>query len=139
MPKRAQWPNRIPRMAISRGCGIPLHRQLYDALRGAILRGELNPGDRLPSSRALAALLGLSRHTVEAAYDALAAEGYIRGRIGSGTRVLMAVPETYLRHLAAAHLAAYRGNFRRLLGEARFPARTVCFEDPEGTALYAFC
>lgn len=141
MPKRAPSLSWIPSIVVRRGpeaADAPLHRQIREALRHAILRGELNPGERLPSSRALAAGLGVSRHTVEAAYDALAAEGYISGRVGSGTRVLMARPHTYLRHLAAPHFAAYHGDFRRLLRDARFPAQIVCFRDSEGNALRAF-
>ncbi len=137
MPRRAPKLNG-PVVSLDRVSREPLHRQLYDAFRHAILRGELSPGCRLPSSRAYAPHLGISRHTVEAAYDALTAEGYISGRVGSGTRVLMARPETYLRHLAAPYLAAYRGDFRRLLRDAHFPVRTVLFEDFEGNSLYAF-
>jgi GntR family transcriptional regulator/MocR family aminotransferase len=66
---------------------LPLHRQLYFALRRAILDGRLAVGGLLPSSRAMAAQLGLSRTTVMAALDQLASEGYIQSRPGSGTRV----------------------------------------------------
>lgn len=116
----------------------PLYRQVYAALRRAILRGELLPGARLPSSRVLARRLGLARHTVEDAYDALASEGYIQGRIGSGTRVLRAAPETYLQYLAAPYLAADHSDFRRLLRDARFPARIIAFADPDRNLLTLF-
>lgn len=62
----------------------PLYRQLYRALRHAIGSGALPTGGRLPSTRALAAELGLSRTTVLLAYDQLVAEGYIEGRRGAG-------------------------------------------------------
>ncbi len=55
--------------------GAPLYRQLYGALRDAILAGRLSPGNRLPSSRALSKRLGCSRNTVTEAYDLLIAEG----------------------------------------------------------------
>lgn len=71
----------------------PLHRQLYDELRRAILIGRLAPGSRLPASREMASVTKLSRNTVLAAYDQLMAEGYIEGRAGSGTYVARAVPE----------------------------------------------
>jgi GntR family transcriptional regulator/MocR family aminotransferase len=77
----------------------PIHRQVYAALRAAILSGELAPGARLPSTRALAATLGLSRTTTHLAYEQLMAEGYAAGRIGSGTYV--AANEALLRKHAA--------------------------------------
>ncbi|MGC2854555.1 PLP-dependent aminotransferase family protein [Novispirillum sp. DQ9] len=73
--------------------GEPLHRRVYFALRDAILAGRLPPGQRLPSTRALAATLGLARNTVLAAYDQLAAEGYVEGRPGAGTVVRAALGE----------------------------------------------
>lgn len=66
---------------------LPRHRQVYEAVRTAILNGRLGPGERLPSSRALARHLSLSRATVTEAYDQLQAEGYLRGLPGSGTYV----------------------------------------------------
>jgi GntR family transcriptional regulator/MocR family aminotransferase len=77
--------------------GVDLHLELDPAggrragleraLRAAIRDGRLAQGDRLPSTRALAAEAGLSRGTVSAAYDQLAAEGYLVARRGSGTEV----------------------------------------------------
>lgn len=75
----------------------PLYRQLYGQLRGAILERRLAPGLRLPSTRALAAELGVSRNTVLAAFEQLAAEGYLAGRTGSGTTVAGELPEEGLR------------------------------------------
>lgn len=74
----------------------PLHRQLYDALRAAILGGSLKPGTRLPATRALAETLGVSRNTVIGAFEQLYAEGYIEGRTGSGTFVSPALPDDML-------------------------------------------
>ncbi|MDR7024069.1 MocR-like pyridoxine biosynthesis transcription factor PdxR [Pseudomonas peli] len=64
-----------------------LARQLYQALRERILDGRLQRRTRLPASRDLANLLGISRNTVTRAFDQLYAEGYIEGRIGAGTYV----------------------------------------------------
>ena len=66
---------------------LPLHRQLYEVLRRAMLDGRLQPGDRLPSTRDLAQDLQLSRNTVVAAIDQLTVEGYLLSRVGSGTFV----------------------------------------------------
>jgi GntR family transcriptional regulator/MocR family aminotransferase len=74
----------------------PLHRQLYDELRAAILGGRIASGSRLPASRELAAVAGVSRNTVLSAYEQLLAEGYIHGRPGSGTYVADALPESML-------------------------------------------
>lgn len=62
-------------------------RRVESALRTAIREGQLAPGLRLPSSRDLAAQLGVARGTVTAAYGQLVAEGYLTSRRGSGTRV----------------------------------------------------
>lgn len=67
--------------------GAPRYQRLYEALRRAILDRRLGAGARLPSSRELAADLGLSRNTVVTAFDQLIAEGYIVTLTGSGTYV----------------------------------------------------
>jgi GntR family transcriptional regulator/MocR family aminotransferase len=63
-----------------------MQRQLHDRLKRAILDGSLAPGSRLPGSRALAEALGISRNTVAATYEHLAAEGYVQPD-RQGTRV----------------------------------------------------
>jgi GntR family transcriptional regulator/MocR family aminotransferase len=65
----------------------PLHTQLTRALKSGILRGQFVAGRPLPPTRWLAKELGLSRNTVLAAYEQLRAEGFIEGRIGSGSYV----------------------------------------------------
>ena len=60
--------------------GVPLYEALYRCIREDILSGQLVPGQKLPSKRALAANLEVSKITVETAYDQLLAEGYIRSR-----------------------------------------------------------
>ncbi|MGW4748127.1 MocR-like pyridoxine biosynthesis transcription factor PdxR [Streptomyces sp. NPDC004290] len=67
--------------------GTRLRAGLMDALREAVRSGRLAPGTRLPSSRSLAADLGLARNTVADAYAELVAEGWLTARQGSGTRV----------------------------------------------------
>jgi GntR family transcriptional regulator/MocR family aminotransferase len=71
---------------------LPLNRQLYEALRRAMLNGQLSAGERLPSSRDLAQDLGLSRNTVMAAISQLTVEGYLTSHVGSGTFVADSVP-----------------------------------------------
>src|SRR5579863_4044193 len=75
-------------LQLDRASPLPMQRQLYVEIRAAILGGRLSRGARLPSTRALAADLALSRNTVAGAFDQLLAEGYLEGRVGSGTYVL---------------------------------------------------
>jgi GntR family transcriptional regulator/MocR family aminotransferase len=74
-----------------------MHRQLYRELREAVLGGRLPAGSRLPSTRTLAAELGVSRNTVMGAFDQLLAEGYLEGKVGSGTYVAEELPEDLLQ------------------------------------------
>ena len=75
----------------------PLHQQLYRQIRDELVAGNFsNNSSRLPSTRALAADLGVSRLTVNLAFDKLHAEGYLRSKIGSGTFVADPLPETFL-------------------------------------------
>ncbi|MCB5179957.1 MocR-like pyridoxine biosynthesis transcription factor PdxR [Streptomyces antimicrobicus] len=67
--------------------GRGLRAGLAEALREAARSGRLAPGTRLPSSRTLAADLGIARNTVAEAYAELVAEGWLTARQGSGTRV----------------------------------------------------
>ena len=60
--------------------GVPLYEALYRCIRGDILSGALQPGEKLPSKRALAQNLEVSKITVEAAYNQLLSEGFISAR-----------------------------------------------------------
>jgi GntR family transcriptional regulator / MocR family aminotransferase len=84
-------------LPIDRSSGIRIHRQIYEGLRRAILDGQLRPGQRVPSTRALAAELDVSRLPVLTAYDQLLHERYLEGRVRSGTFVSAAIPDDLLR------------------------------------------
>ena len=71
------------------------HQQIPAHLRDAILGGRLEAGAKLPSTRALASELGVSRRTVLVVYDQLIAEGYIVGEGGSGARVAALTAPTW--------------------------------------------
>ncbi len=89
------------------GRGVrPLHEQVYEGLRASVVRGELGPGERVPSSRAAAERLGVARATVTLAYERLAAEGYLEGRPGSGTFVAPSLPDDAFAAPRAARLPA---------------------------------
>jgi GntR family transcriptional regulator / MocR family aminotransferase len=81
----------VPPLAVDRRSPVPLAVQLADAMRAATAEGALQAGDRLPSTRALATTLQVSRTVTAAAYDQLLAEGWVVGRRGAGTFVV-AVP-----------------------------------------------
>src|SRR3984893_18357605 len=105
MSKRAT--GTVLEVEINFSSDAPLHRQLYTAVKRAILDGRLRPGTRLPSTRIIAEDLRISRTTVLNAFDQLSAEGYLEGKIGSGTRVASYVPGD-LKELAARTQARLR-------------------------------
>ena len=78
-------------MELERDGDVPLYEQLERTLRDAIRHGRLHASTRLPSSRGLAAELGISRGVVTSAYDQLAAEGYLETRQGAHVRVARGV------------------------------------------------
>ncbi|NIK55407.1 aminotransferase class I/II-fold pyridoxal phosphate-dependent enzyme [Kribbella shirazensis] len=79
-------------LTIERASGVPLHLQLAQQFRAAVLDGRLQAGHRLPSTRDLARELSVSRSVTQAAYDQLHAEGWIEGRTGAGTFVTDVAP-----------------------------------------------
>src|SRR4029079_11104490 len=91
-------------LPLDRDVDVPLFRQIYDGLRGAILEGRLRPGQRIPSTRSLASDLGVSRLPVLSAYDPLVHEGYLVGKTGSGTFVTAHIPDHLLRSRAIGRL-----------------------------------
>ncbi|MGC2660663.1 MAG: PLP-dependent aminotransferase family protein [Bryobacteraceae bacterium] len=79
-------------IAIDRHASTPVHRQIYEWFQSAIAEGRIRPGGRVPSSRGLAAELGVSRIPVVNAYEQLHAEGYFETFVGIGTRVARSIP-----------------------------------------------
>jgi len=86
-----------PIIQIDRRSQEPLHRQIYNAYRAAIVQHTLRPRERVPSTRTLADELGVSRIPVLNAYGQLLAEGYFEARVGSGTVVSSTLPEQVMR------------------------------------------
>lgn len=76
-----------PIIALDRQAGKPLHQQIFECCRTAIVGRSWQPGERIPSTRELAIQLGISRVPVLSAYAQLVAEGYLETRSGSGTFV----------------------------------------------------
>jgi GntR family transcriptional regulator/MocR family aminotransferase len=82
------WGRGGPDFLVALESGVaPLGVQIQDQLRAAIRDRRLAAGERLPSTRRLAHVLGVSRGTIVDAYEQLAAEGYLEAAVGSGTRV----------------------------------------------------
>jgi GntR family transcriptional regulator/MocR family aminotransferase len=83
-----EWADGGPDLLVTldRGAGL-LRIQIQDQLRAAIRERRLGAGERMPSTRRLAELLGVSRGTVVDVYEQLLAEGYVESAVGSGTRV----------------------------------------------------
>src|SRR2546423_15607773 len=87
----------FPTTELDHSSKVPLYLQLYSAYRDAILSGRLASGTRLLSTRELATELKVSRNTVMTAFEQLLAEGYISGKVGSGTYVSTTLPRSLLR------------------------------------------
>ncbi len=87
----------LPPIALDADSATPMHRQLSDWFRRAIVDGQLRPGQRVPSSRSLAGELKISRIPVLGAYEQLYAEGYLETFVGAGTCVARSIPEEALR------------------------------------------
>jgi GntR family transcriptional regulator/MocR family aminotransferase len=104
-------------------CGeLPLHEQLERLLREGIRDGRLPSGARLPSTRGLAAELGVSRGVVTEAYSQLRAEGYLDTRQGAAVRVARAVRAAVPRAPARSLLPTYPYHFHPGLPDlAAFP------------------
>ena len=114
----------LPPIALDRRSSTPLHLQVGRQIARAILRGA-PVSSRLPSSRAMARLLGVSRNTVLTAYDDLVAAGLISGRRGAG---MLVTPG----RASGSHML----DPQRVMRQAQYPARTLGVVDPDGTPLY---
>lgn len=106
--------------------GVSRQHWLYAEIRAAILSGRLAASARLPPSRDLARQAGVSRGTVLAAFEQLAAEGYVTAAVGRGTIVAAELPDGKEARAVAARPAASRGAARlsargAALAETPFP------------------
>ncbi|MBY4804111.1 PLP-dependent aminotransferase family protein [Burkholderia cepacia] len=100
-----------------RGGEQPIYRQLHRLLQQAILSRELPAGTRVPSSRLLAAELGIARNTVTQVYEQLSLEGYVNSATGRGTFVADSAPDEIVGappDATATHPALVQPSARRL-------------------------
>jgi GntR family transcriptional regulator/MocR family aminotransferase len=114
----------LPAIELDRSSAVPLHEQVRARFVAAIGTGG-RAGARLPSTRLLARMLGVSRNTILTVYEELAADGLIEGRPGSG----MIVAHT-------PHGTVTPADPVRLLREAQYPLRAVQVDGPDGTSLF---
>lgn len=153
--ERKKWTTSGPTLQLALASGGPRGAALEAALRAGIREGRLTAGTRLPSTRALAADLGLARGTIVEAYEQLRAEGHLEARRGAGTwvgRVAAGPPAAGRRagreqpvaerpaprfdfhpgvpDLAAFPRAAWTGALRHGLRDA--PAASLGYGDPRG-------
>jgi GntR family transcriptional regulator / MocR family aminotransferase len=120
----------------SRSVPIKAYRWLYDSLRSEILKGRLRPGTRLPSTRDLSRQFGLARGTIVNAFEQLKSEGYIEGRVGSGTYVTHILPEGLLH--VGGKKAAKTPAKRRRVAVSCYAQRARLFEGYENRPTRAF-
>lgn len=105
----------LPPITLDPRSKTPLYRQIAVWFQRAIVDGQLRPGQRVPSTRALADALKVSRIPVLSAYELLMAEGYLRPFVGAGTCVSESIPEG-------------------VFGPARHPSAGATQEGPEASA-----
>ena len=148
MPRMPRTSSRLELLVALDRAGAPLHAQLEAQLRDGVRDGRLAAGVRLPSSRALAGELGVSRGVVVEAYAQLAAEGYLVARPGAapvvgalpagGTAAPPAAPPRLPRHdlrPGTPDLSAFpRADWGRALRHAlrTVPDAELGYPDPAG-------
>ena len=98
-----------PPMALDFSSETPLYQQIFTWFQRAVLSGRLQPGQRVPSTRALARDLCISRIPVLSAYDLLIAEGYLQAFVGTGTCVSRSLQHATRDSLAAAIISQMGG------------------------------
>ena len=103
-----------PVIQIEKRSSASLYKQVYDGYRRAIVDGSLPTGQRVPSTRVLAAELGISRMPVLNAYAQLLAEGYLESRVGSGTVVSRSLPKRTTKSEPVAQSIALTRERRRV-------------------------
>lgn len=114
----------LPPIVLDRNSSTPLHQQVCHQIARAIRKKGVPSGARLPSTRVLGRLLGVSRNTIMTAYDELVATGVIRGRQGTGMLV-----NAYSR-------VSHPFDPRLVLRDAQYPVKTLSIADPDGTPVY---
>src|ERR1700683_1789116 len=119
----------LPSLALDPQSESPMYRQIYEWFRRAIVDGQVRPGQRVPSTRNLAAELKISRIPVFNAYEQLLAEGYLETFVGAGTCVARSIPvDTPFEKIRGAPRSASKNKVPRIVARRvaamRVPAET---------------
>ena len=135
MPQRT-LPNTfyLSLVAVDPAAKRPLYRQIYQGLREAITDGRLKAETKLPSTRDLAAIWGVSRNTLRNAFDQLIAEGFLEAIVGHGTFVV-----EQMRHVTplASPVSAKRIRPISRIGEALEPLGRSLNKNNSGSTAFA--
>jgi GntR family transcriptional regulator/MocR family aminotransferase len=118
----------IPPVVLDRTSAIPLHRQIRRQIAQSVRDCPARLEARLPSTRVMAKILRVSRNTVMAAYDDLAADGLVRGETGSGMWVTV-----------GENISSPLADLQHLIRAAGYPASALALADPDGNPLYIRC
>jgi GntR family transcriptional regulator len=111
------------RIRVETSSGMPITRQIAAQIRAQCASGTLQPGQRLPSVRALAAELAVNQNTILRVYERLTAEGLLERRHGDGTFVADRAPSGQMR--------AQRQLLRQEVARVAELARTLGIEPEE--------
>ena len=111
------------RIRVETSSGMPITRQIAGQIRAQCASGKLQPGERLPSVRALAAELAVNQNTILHVYERLTAEGLLQRRHGDGTFVADRVPTGQMR--------VQRQLLRQQIGRVAELAKTLGVEPEE--------
>jgi GntR family transcriptional regulator len=111
------------RIRVETSSGMPITRQIAAQIRAQCASGTLQPGERLPSVRVLAAELAVNQNTILRVYERLTGEGLLQRRHGDGTFVADRVPTGQMR--------AQRELLRQQIARAAELAKTLGVEPEE--------
>ncbi|MEW6737896.1 MAG: PLP-dependent aminotransferase family protein [Acidobacteriota bacterium] len=118
---------------------VPLHRQVYQRIKYAILDGNLAPGVRLPSARTLARDASVSRNTIEIAFAQLEAEGFVERRVGAGSFVAAEMPDFVEKPSQTRTTKISTNNVSNSLSERGRRIKAAAETDPTATLAFAPC
>lgn len=118
---------------------VPLHRQVYQRIKNAILDGSLAPGARLPSARTLASDAGVSRNTIEIAFAQLEAEGFVERRVGAGSFIAASMPDFVGKRFQGRAAKTSTNSANNSLSERGRRIKAAAEIDPTATLAFAPC
>lgn len=116
----------VPSIVLDKTSSVSLHQQIYHQIARAIRMDAIHYEARLPSTRVMSKLLRVSRNTVLAAYENLAADDLLRGERGAGMRI----------NRSASFPQVTLFGLQQVIRAASYPARVLDLADTDGNSLY---